>query len=84
MGMKSVRLDDALERRLRQVVSLLGRPASSVIRDAIAAYCERALGSRLDQRLSDVIGVVESEGGRAERTGDAFRSLLREREDSAP
>jgi len=46
------------------------------IRQAIEERCEVVLGHRLDHRLRDVVGIVRSKGGRARRTGDAFREGL--------
>jgi predicted DNA-binding protein len=74
--MTSVRLDDQLEIRLREVARLTGQPVSRIIRDAISDRCDLLLGERLDLRLADVIGIIASDGNRADRTGDAFRELL--------
>ena len=77
--MKSVRLDETMESRLREAARLAGVPASVFIRQAIEDQCDRVLAQRLDLRLADVIGVVHSNGGRARRTGKAFVEKLRER-----
>lgn len=77
--MKSVRLDETLESRLREAARLAGVPASTFIRQAIEERCDRVLAQRLDLRLADVIGVVNTHGGRARRTGKAFLETLRER-----
>ena len=43
------------------------------IRDALARRCEEVLGGSLAERLASVIGIVKSSGGRAARSGVAFR-----------
>jgi len=61
------------------VSRITGQPVSQIIREAVAERCALLLGQRLDRRLADVIGVVSSGGGRAERTGEAFAALVEER-----
>ena len=63
---KSFRIDPDLERRLEEVARC----------EAIARQCEGVLGKDLSARLADVIGVVESGGGRARRSGRAFKDAL--------
>lgn len=77
--MRSVRLDAELESRLEEAARLEGKPVSSIIREAIDERCEAILGQRLAHRLRDVTGIVQGGGGRARRTGDAFRAALRKR-----
>ena len=79
MGMKSVRLDEALEQEVRAAADLLGVSESQLMRDAIGARCRAVLGERLDLRLSDYVGVVSRGGGRAQATGQAFGEALRRR-----
>jgi hypothetical protein len=69
---RSVRLNEALESRLRQAARLSGEPVSDIIRQAIEVRCETILGRRLADRLRDVTGSVTSKGGRARRSGLAF------------
>jgi hypothetical protein len=76
--MRSVRLDVETEGRLAEASPITGQPVSQIIRDAVAERCELLLGQRLDRRLADVIGVVASGGGRAERTGEAFAALVKD------
>ena len=76
--MKSVRLDDTLETRLREAARIAGVPTSTFIRQAIEERCERVLAERLDSRLADVIGLVRSDGGRARRSGKAFLDTVRD------
>ena len=74
--MRSVRLDEALEARLEEAALVSGKPVSDIIRQAIEERCESILGQRLAHRLGDVTGIVRSKGGRARRTGKAFRAAL--------
>jgi predicted transcriptional regulator len=74
--MRSVRLDEALEARLEEAALISGKPVSAIIRQAIEERCESILGQRLAHRLRDVAGLVCSKGGRARRTGKAFRESL--------
>lgn len=75
--MKSVRLEPSLEARLSEASRLSRTPVSTLIRQAIIQRCDEILDERLDHRLSDVIGIIESGGGRSRATGDAFRQVLR-------
>ena len=74
--MRSVRLDEALEARLEEAALVSGRAVSDIIRQAVEERCEAILGQRLAHRLGDVAGIVRSRGGRARRTGRAFRVEL--------
>ncbi len=77
--MRSVRLDETLEARLEDAASVSGKPISDIIRQAIEAHCETILGQRLSHRLSDVTGIVRSQGGRARKSGEAFKSALKKK-----
>jgi len=77
--MKSVRLNETLEARLREAARLTGVRPSTFIRQAVEERCDRIFADRLDLRLSDVIGTVHSHGGRANRTGKAFLETLQQR-----
>lgn len=77
--MKSVRLDETLEVRLREAARMAGVPPSTFIRQAVEERCDRVLAERLDLRLADVIGTIHSQGGRASRTGKAFLGTIQER-----
>ena len=74
--MKSVRLDAALETKLRAAARMEGISESELIRQAIGQRCDAILANRADLRLADVIGIVNLGGGVAERTGEAFTELL--------
>jgi hypothetical protein len=74
--MKSVRLDDSLEVKLERAARALGVSQSAFLRDALVRRCAEVLGDSLAERLSPVVGVVQSSGGRASRSGKAFREAL--------
>lgn len=74
--MISVRLNPELEAKLQRAARAANVSRSEFIRDALARRCDDVLSESLSERLAPVIGVVESSGGRAERTGDAFREIL--------
>jgi len=73
---KSFRIDPGLERRLLEVAEREAVPVSAVVREAIARHCDEVLGKDLRASLADVIGAVQSDGGRARRTGRAFKGAL--------
>jgi len=77
MTVRSVRLDAEMEAQLAEVSRITGQPVSQIIREAVAERCRLLLGERLDRRLADVVGVVSSDGGRAESTGRGFVTALR-------
>ena len=76
--MKSVRLSERMEAELEEAARISGDSVSSIIRRAVQERCRLILGDRLDARVIDVAGIIQSKGGRARRSGDAFaESLLR-------
>lgn len=77
--MKSVRLDAALEAKLRQAAKLVGISESALIRQALGKRCDEILSNRADLRLADSIGIVDLGGGVAERASEAFTELLQKR-----
>ena len=77
--MKSVRLDADLEAKLERAARALSTSQSDFIRDALARRCEEVLGGSLAERLAPVIGIVNSSGRRAGRSGAAFREYLARR-----
>jgi len=77
--MKSVRLDSALEAKLERAARAAAMTQSEFIRDALARRCDEVLTGSLADRLAPVVGIVHSAGGRAARTGAAFRALLARR-----
>ncbi len=72
----SVRLDPELEARLRALAESEGVPLSEVLRRAAQQYLNE-MGGSLRVRLADAIGTVRSRGGRAQRTGESFKRLIR-------
>lgn len=76
--MRSLRLDDELEERLQQAAAVRGESLSEFIRRAVDERAEATL-SRRAGAFDDVLGVVHGGGGRARRTGEAFRNVLAER-----
>jgi metal-responsive CopG/Arc/MetJ family transcriptional regulator len=77
--MKSVRLDRELQEKLERAARSLALSQSEFIREALARRCDEVLGGSLAQRLAPVVGIVQSSGGRASRTGAAFREILARR-----
>lgn len=77
--MKSVRLDADLEAKLERAARALATSQSEFIRDALARRCDEVLGGSLAERLAPVIGIVASSGGRATKSGAAFRKALARR-----
>lgn len=77
--MASVRLDSQLEARLERAARAAAMSQSEFIRDALSRRCDEILSGSLAEQLAPVIGIVASSGGRADRTGAAFREVLRRR-----
>jgi hypothetical protein len=74
--MKSVRLDDNLQAKLKRAAQALAMTQSEFLRDALARRCDEVLGDSLEQRLAPVVGIVNSSGGRAAHSGVAFRAAM--------
>jgi hypothetical protein len=74
--MRSVRLDDALDERVRQAAAVEGASVSEFIRRALAERAESALSTGASERLADVIGTIRGGGGQARNTGKAFGDLM--------
>lgn len=77
--MKSVRLGSGLEGKLERAARAAAMSQSEFIRDALARRCDEVLAGSLGQRLAPVVGIIHSSGGRASRTGTAFRQILARR-----
>lgn len=73
--MRSLRLDDELDRRLTNAAALAGESVSEFIRRAVAKRAADVLDG-VPGRFADVAGVIHGGGGRAEQTGEAFEELL--------
>lgn len=76
---KSFRIDPHLESRLQEVAEREAMSVSAVVREAITRHCDNVLGKDAPAALADVIGSVESNGGRARRTGRAYKDALASR-----
>ncbi len=74
--MTSVRLGETLERDLNVAAKRLGVTASEFVRGAVAARCREVLGDSLADRLQDVIGAINSQGGHARMAHNAYSELL--------
>jgi predicted DNA-binding protein len=82
--MRSVRFDDSTEKRLQEAARITGEPVSKIIRAAIEEHCDRLLGQRLDHRLADVIGSIDSGGANSRQSGKAFTEILLSRQRRQP
>ena len=76
--MRSLRLDDDLDRQLRRAAAVKGESVSEFIRMAAAARVRETLRASARDQLADVIGAVHGGGGRARRSGEAFADALRD------
>ena len=75
--MKSVRLDAALEDKLRRAAALAGVSESAIIRDAVAAETDRILGTSLYEKIKPFIGIVHGNNNvDASRSSEAFEEAL--------
>jgi len=78
--MRSLRLEPALDERVRRAAAAEGSTVSEFLRNAASERADRTLAHRNSDRLADVIGSVRGGGaGRARDTGTAFGDLLAER-----
>jgi predicted DNA-binding protein len=77
--MKSVRLNPELQERLERAALAANVTQSEFIREAVSRRCDEVLSNNLAERLARVIGMVKSSGGRAARTGEAYRDVLSRR-----
>jgi hypothetical protein len=73
---RSIRLHPSLEQRLLEVAARAGVPVSVVVREAIIRHCDEVLGADPRTCLTNEIGVIQSEGGRARQTGQAFNEAF--------
>jgi len=72
----SVRVDQQLLAQLKAIADAEDISLSEALRRAITRYVEESNDS-LSLRLSDIIGSVDSSGGRANKSGEAFKRLQR-------
>jgi uncharacterized protein (DUF1778 family) len=73
---RSLRLNDELDERVRQAAALEGASVSEFLRRAAAERAERALAKDPSERLAYAIGVVKTDLGQARDTGAAFADLV--------
>jgi predicted DNA-binding protein len=73
---KSVRFNRELESLLEEAARTLGVSQSELIREAIAEKCQEVLRPSLAESLVPFLGRIKTSGGRARRTGAAFRRVL--------
>lgn len=76
--MRSVRLDQELDRRLRLAADAVGETVSEFLRRAAAERVDVVMGRGQRVDVTDVLGVVRSDSGCARRTGQAFTDALGE------
>jgi hypothetical protein len=75
---RSVRLDPELDELIRRAAVREDVSVSEFLRRAAADRAARTLVRHASEEFADLIGAVRSDGGRADRTGDAFADLLTE------
>ena len=76
--MKSVRLGNELEARLRQAASREGVSESEFIREAVSERADSVLSTSLEDRLAGVIGAVNTGRVDARNAHKRFAQLLME------
>ena len=77
--MRSVRLDDELDIRVKRAAAAEGVSVSEFIRRAADERARQSLAQRADERLADVIGTIRSGRRQARESGKAFANLAAER-----
>jgi hypothetical protein len=77
--MRSVRLDDEMDHRVRRAAEIEGVSVSEFIRRAASDRTERTLSAGAEDRLVDVLGTIRGRDGQARRTGSAFTDALVEK-----
>jgi Ribbon-helix-helix protein, copG family len=77
--MRSIRLDDKLDTRVRQAAATEGASVSEFIRRAASERADHTLATGTSERLADVVGAVHGGGGQARDTGAAFADAVAKR-----
>jgi predicted DNA-binding protein len=77
--MRSIRLDDELDTRVRAAAAAEGASVSEFIRRAASERADHTLATGASERLADVVGAVHGGGGQARDTGTAFVDALSQR-----
>jgi hypothetical protein len=78
--MRSLRLDDELDDRVRRAAAIEGASVSEFLRRAAAERAEATLTTGAGDALADVVGSIHGGGGRARESGSAFTELLARRD----
>jgi hypothetical protein len=78
--MRSLRLDPELDEKIQRAAAIRGESVSEFLRRAAAERASETLATRPGERFADVAGVIHGGGGRARRTGEAFKEALVEGE----
>ena len=76
---KTIRITHELEFLLEQAAQASGISQSEFIREAVVEKCRTVLRPRLSESLAPFIGRIKSNGGRARKTGIAFKRALSEK-----
>jgi hypothetical protein len=77
---KRIRLDVELQERVARAARVLAISQAEFIRQVLTRRCDEVLGETLAVRLVSVIGIVNSDGHRADRSGAAFCDALARRQ----
>jgi Ribbon-helix-helix protein, copG family len=80
--MRSLRLDDELDERVRRAAAAEGASVSEFIRRAVSERAENTLSTGAAERMADVLGAIHGGGKRARDSGTAFADLLAARQRS--
>jgi hypothetical protein len=74
--MRSLRLDPDLEEKVQRAAAAVGESVSEFIRHAAAERAALTLRTRQSESFADVSGIIHGGGGRARKSGKAFRDAL--------
>jgi len=77
---KSVRLGEELEAKMKRAALREGVSESEFIREAIAERADSVLSTNLADRLAGAIGAVSARGSHARSAHERYRQLLVQRE----
>ena len=80
--MRSLRIDEELDEKIRRAASLNDESISDFLRTAAEERADRVLSTQGREAFADVAGAVRSHGGQADRTGHAFTEVLRSKKSS--
>jgi Protein of unknown function (DUF1778) len=77
--MRSLRLDPELDEKVQRAAAVKGESVSEFIRHAAEKSADETLMVSSSNRFADVTGMVHGGGGRARRSGEAFKESLVQR-----